>query len=43
MFAVCFQRVKELTIEVDNNPIAEVCTNYHCKEGVVGHVKQKSQ
>ena len=43
MFVVCFQCVKELTNEVGNNPIAEVCTNSHCKEGVVGHVKQKSQ
>ena len=34
--------VKEQTKKVDINVVAVVCTNSHSKEGVIGHVPQKS-
>ena len=36
LFGKCLQCVKEPTNEVDKNTVAMVCTNSHCKEGVVG-------
>ena len=33
--------MKELTIEVEKNVVALFRTNSHCKEEMVGHVRQK--
>ena len=32
--------VKEPTNEVDENAVAVVCTNFHCKEEVVCHMQE---
>ena len=37
---VCLKCVKEPTNEVDENAVAVVCTNSHCKEEVVCHMQQ---
>ena len=33
---------KEATKELDKYAVAVLCTSSHCKEGMVGHVQQKS-
>ena len=37
---VCLKCVKEPTNEVDENAVAVVCTNSHCKEEVVCDMQQ---